>query len=154
MADLTLVDIVQQAYPALWHACHVEHRTRGQPHSSGLTDRESGVLAHIGHEGAEPGPLAEHLGIAKSTLSAHIARLEQLGLVRSEVAPDDQRKRRLQLTDAGRAALRHDAVLDTERVQALLDAIPEAERAAAVHGLATLAAAARRLNSPQRAAAP
>lgn len=154
MADLTHVDIVQQAYPALWHACHVEHRTRGHPHNSGLTDRESGVLAHIGHEGAEPGPLAEHLGIAKSTLSAHIARLEQLGLVRSDVAPEDQRRRRLQLTDAGRAALRHDAVLNTERVQALLDAIPEAERAAAVQGLATLAAAARRIGAPQRTSAP
>ena len=80
MADYTLVDIVQQAYPKLWHACHVEHRTRGQPHESGLTDRESGVLAHIGHDGAEAGPLADHLGIAKSTLSAHITRLESLDL--------------------------------------------------------------------------
>jgi DNA-binding MarR family transcriptional regulator len=154
MADITLVEIVQQAYPKLWHACHVEHRTRGQPHTSGLTDRESGVLAHIGTDGADAGPLAEHLGIAKSTLSAHIARLEALGLVRSEITPNDQRRRRLRLTDAGRAALRSDSILDTQRVQALLDAIPEAERAIAVQGLATLAAAASRLSASQREQTP
>jgi DNA-binding MarR family transcriptional regulator len=154
MNDITLVEIVQQAYPKLWHACHVEHRTRGQPHASGLTDRESGVLAHIGADGADAGPLAEHLGIAKSTLSAHITRLESLGLVRSEVAPDDQRRRRLRLTDAGRAALRSDSILDTQRVQALLDSIPESERAAAVQGLATLAAAASRLSASQRGPTP
>ncbi len=147
MADLTLVEIVQQAYPKLWHACHVEHRTRGQPHGSGLTDRESGVLAHIGHDGAEAGPLADHLGIAKSTLSAHITRLESLGLLTSDVDPSDQRRRRLRLTDRGRATLRSDSVLDTDRVAALLDEIPADERVVAVRGLATLAAAATRLRA-------
>ena len=147
MADYTLVDIVQQAYPKLWHACHVEHRTRGQPHQSGLTDRESGVLAHIGHDGAEAGPLADHLGIAKSTLSAHITRLESLGLLTSAVDPADQRRRRLHLTERGRSALRSDAVLDAERVAALLEEIPADQRERAVRGLATLAAAATRLRT-------
>lgn len=44
MADYTLAEIVQQAYPKRWHACHVEHRTRGRPHGSGLTDRGRGAL--------------------------------------------------------------------------------------------------------------
>jgi len=147
MTDFTLVEIVQQSYPKLWHACHVEHRTRGQPHASGLTDRESGILAHIGHQGADAGPLAEHLGIAKSTLSAHITRLESLGLLTSEPDPADQRRRRLRLTEHGRATLRTDAVLDTDRVVALLEELAPEERERAVHGLATLAAAATRLRT-------
>lgn len=147
MTDFTLVEIIQQSYPKLWHACHVEHRTRGQPHASGLTDRESGILAHIGHDGADAGPLAEHLGIAKSTLSAHIARLESLELLTSEADPADQRRRRLRLTEHGRAALRTDAVLDTARVAALLEQLAPDERERAVHGLATLAAAATKLRA-------
>ena len=150
MADTDLVDIVQQAYPKLWHACHVEHRTRGQPHASGLTDRESGILAHIGLDGAEAGPLAQHLGIAKSTLSAHITRLEELGLIATAIDEHDRRRRRLHLTDAGRAALRTDAVLDTERVRALLAQLPPGERETAVAGLAALAAAAVKLSMRTR----
>ncbi len=145
MADTDLIDRIQQSYPRLWHACHVEHRTRGRPHRSGLTDRESGILAHIGLDAVEPGPLARHLGIAKSTLSAHLTRLAGLGLLENTVARGDKRRRLIRLTEAGRASLRADAVLDTGRVAALLAEVPARDRARAVRGLVILAAAAQRL---------
>jgi DNA-binding MarR family transcriptional regulator len=143
MSDTDLIDAIQRAYPQLWLACHVEHRTRAQPHGAGLTDRESSLLAHIGQGDTPPGALAQHLGIAKSTLSAHLARLESLGLITVVRSSSDQRRRAVQLTDAGRAALRADSVLDTTRLERLLALVPEAERDDAVRGLVTLGNAAR-----------
>lgn len=147
MTSDDLIDQIQQAYPRLWHACHVEHRTRAHPHSSGLTDRESGILAHLSATGSEPAQLAEHLGIAKSTLSAHLARLESLALIEIAVDPTDQRRRIIALTDTGREARRRDAVLDTERVRALLAELTVGEQELAVRGLVLLADAASRMTA-------
>lgn len=143
-----LVDLVQQAYPALWFACHVEHRTRKAPHASGLTDRDATVLAHIPPTGIDPAHLAEHLGIAKSSLSAHVARLEALGLVTGAPVHGDRRRKSLQLTDAGRVTRRAASPLDAERVAALLALVPDADRQRAVEGLCLLADAAKRMATP------
>jgi DNA-binding MarR family transcriptional regulator len=139
-----LVDAVQQAYPTLWFACHVEHRTRGEPHETGLTDREATVLAHITPQGIAPAPLAAHLGMAKSSLSAHITRLETHGYVRREVIEGDARRYLLVLTPAGRSARRQASPLHAERVMAMLAQLDASERVRAVQGLALLAEGARR----------
>jgi DNA-binding MarR family transcriptional regulator len=95
--------------------------------------------------GASPAELARHLGIAPSTLSAALARLERHGLLRLDADPADARRRRIRLTDAGRDAVIRDSVLDARRVAAMLELLADDERKAAVHGLRLLAAAARRL---------
>jgi DNA-binding MarR family transcriptional regulator len=136
------IEIVQRAYPRIWIACHVEHRTRGEPHPSGLTDRESTLLAHIEHDHGAPSELAQHLGIAKSTLSAHVGRLESLGLIETIVDERDQRRKRLRLTDAGQSAVRRESVLDAARVAEMLAHLTEDDRSAAVNGLALLGEAA------------
>jgi DNA-binding MarR family transcriptional regulator len=147
MTSNDLIDQIQQAYPRLWHACHVGHRTRAHPHESGLTDRESGILAHIALSGTDPAQLAAHLGVAKSTLSAHLARLESLALITLTIDPTDQRRRIIALTDTGREARRRDAVLDTERVRALLAQLTVGEQEQAVRGLVLLADAASRMTA-------
>lgn len=148
-----LVDAVQQAYPSLWFACHVEHRTRGEPHPTGLTDREATILAHIAPDGTAPAPLAAHLGMAKSSLSAHIARLEQLGYLRSDTTDADARRRLLVLTPEGRAARRSASPLHADRVAGVLAQLDEADRVQAVQGLTLLARAAQQFMARARTSA-
>ena len=59
---------VLRAYPQIYLACHVEHRTRSSS-PSGLTARDSSLLAHVDDpQGSSPAALARHLGVAPSTL--------------------------------------------------------------------------------------
>jgi DNA-binding MarR family transcriptional regulator len=149
-----LVDRVQHAYPAIWFACHTAHRTRGAPHDSGLTDREATILAHIPSAGIDPAELTVHLGMAKSSLSAHLSRLESLGLIVADAVPGDKRRKRLSLTAEGRRVKRNASPLATERVAALLRNLEEADRAQAVAGLCLLAEAAQRTRSQSTDAHP
>ena len=97
-----------------------------------------------------PRALAEHLGVAPSTLSAAIARLSELGYLTSKPNDTDRRKRELRLTARGAEAIASTSVLNAERVQALLNKLKPDERKAAVRGLAILARAARKLNEKGR----
>ena len=133
---------ILRCYPQIYLACHVEHRTRSSS-PTGLTARDGTLLAHIDEGGSSPARLARHLGIARSTLSAALARLEAGGLLRLEPHPSDARRRIIQLTQAGREAVARDSVLDPERVESLLGRLSPPERRRAVEGLALLAAAAR-----------
>jgi DNA-binding MarR family transcriptional regulator len=136
---------ILRAYPQIYLACHVEHRTRGSS-KSGLTSRDAAFLAHLGDPGGTgPAELARHLGIAGSTLSAALARLAAHGLVRIDPDPADGRRRIVLLTEAGRKVVASGSVLDPGRVAALLARLAPAERRKAVEGLKLLAAAARAL---------
>lgn len=142
--DPDILDVLR-AYPQIYLACHVEHRTRERS-ASGLTSREASFLAHIEEPGGtSPGALARHLGIGRSTLSAALVRLEGLGLVENARDAEDARRKRVRLTAAGRRALADDSVLDAERVAVMLAAMAPEDRRRAVDGLKALAAAARRM---------
>lgn len=144
MTDPDVLEILR-AYPQIYLACHVEHRTRGSS-ASGLTSREASFLAQVEDpDGTSPAALARHLGIARSTLSAALARLEGMGLVGIESDPGDARRRRICLTSNGREAVASGSVLEPARVAALLDTLAPDDRRAAVRGLTLLAGAARRL---------
>lgn len=137
--------VVLRSYPQIYLACHAEHRTRGSS-PSGLTSRDASLLAHVDDPvGSSPAMLARHLGIAPSTLSAALARLEGQGLVRLDADSRDARRRVVRLTAAGREALARDSVLDPDRLAALLALMPARMRRQAVDGLKAMAAAARRL---------
>lgn len=143
-----LIDAIRLAYPQIWFACHVEHRTRHHAGGLGLTDRDAGVLAHIAVERGEAltaSALARHLGIGKPALSQHLKRLQTQGLVEQHPAARDARQRVLQLTPLGRERLSDASPLDGERLAQLLDLIPREQRQAAVNGLQCLADAACRL---------
>ncbi len=147
--DMTaLVEAIQLAYPRIWFACHIEHRTRGEPHGSGLTDRETGVLAHIAAEtagDANASHLAKHLGIGKAALSQHLNRLQQLDLIEMRPAHDDRRRKTICLTAAGRRTVSDSSPLDADRIRRLLDTMGADDAADAVRGLQLLAEAAHRL---------
>jgi DNA-binding MarR family transcriptional regulator len=133
---------ILRAYPQIYLACHVEHRTRGKS-STGLTSRDASFLAHVEDPaGSSPARLARHLGISPSTLSAALARMEAQGLVALDSDPKDARRRLVRLTQSGRSALAANSVLDPERVAALLRRLSAEERSIAVAGLKLLAAAA------------
>ncbi|HEX4736797.1 MAG TPA: MarR family winged helix-turn-helix transcriptional regulator [Allosphingosinicella sp.] len=140
---------VLRAYPLIYLACHVEHRGR-KTSATGLTSREASFLAHL--EDAEPmrpAVLARHLGIAPSSLSAALARLEKLGMIAMEIDPADARGRLIRLTAKGKEAFASGSVLEPSRVAALLDSMDPDARRRAVDGLALLGAAARRLREEE-----
>jgi DNA-binding MarR family transcriptional regulator len=130
---------ILRAYPQIYLACHVEHRTRASS-NSGLTSRDAAFLAHLDDAGSSAGALARHLGIAKSTLSAALARLAAEGLV----LIDDRRRKRIFLTAAGKQAMADASVLDPARLSQVLAQLTPRERNQAVRGLTLLARAAAR----------
>ena len=145
------VHAIQQAYPQIWFACHLEHRTRTTPHASGISDREGGILAHLGAaDGIAATALAKHLGIGKASLSQHLKRLQSLGLIAFEIDPEDKRRKRIRLSEHGRNIVSEQSPLDAGRVRALLDAMPAKDAADAVRGLRLLADAARRVSGHER----
>ncbi|HEX8572614.1 MAG TPA: MarR family transcriptional regulator [Allosphingosinicella sp.] len=144
MEKTDVLDVLR-SYPRIYLACHVEHRTRASS-PTGLTARDGSLLAHVEDPaGSSPARLARHLGIAGSTLSAALARLEAAGMLRLDPDPADARRRLVRLTDSGREAVERDSVLDPDRVAALLAKLSSAERRRAVDGLRLMAEAARRL---------
>lgn len=136
--------ILLRSYPRIYLACHVEHRTRASS-PTGLTARDGTLLAHIDDpEGSSPARLARHLGVAPSTLSAALSRLDAGGLLRLDPDPADARRRVVRLTAAGREAVARDSVLDPQRVSELLSRMAPADRRRAVAGLRLLGDAAQR----------
>ena len=139
-----LVHDIQRFYPQIYLACHVDH-VRSRTTRFKLSSRDSSILSHLDRDHAmSPRELASHLGVAASTLSATIARLEKLGYITSTAVDGDRRKRHLRLTDKGGEAMSSTSVLDAEKLRALLERLSESERRAAVKGLGLLARAAVR----------
>lgn len=140
-----LVHEIQRLYPQIYLACHVDH-VRASSTEWRLSARDSSLLAHLDREdGTSPRTLAAHMGVAASTLSAAIARLERLGYITSSPPESDKRQRELRLTPKGAEAMASTSVLDAGRVGELLEKMEPRERKAAVKGLALLAAAARKM---------
>jgi DNA-binding MarR family transcriptional regulator len=136
---------VQRCYPQIYLACHVDHvRRKSTPFE--LTSHESALLAHLDKNKPQTArQLADHIGVADSTLSASLQRLVRLGCINRQSSPKDRRVALLRLTDKGEAALAATSILETERVHALLKVLKAKGRAEALHGLNLLAEAARRL---------
>ena len=136
------VRAVQTFYPRIYLACHVNHvRRRTSPIN--LTAGEATVLAHLDlRRPTRASLLAQHLGIAKSSLSATIKRLTTLGYVARTADSRDRRAAGLQLTPAGDRAMQAGSVLETERVAAMLARLTASQRACALQGLELLARAA------------
>lgn len=137
-----LVRDVQRFYPQIYLACHIDH-VRQRTTEWKLSSRDSSILSHLDCEHAiSPRRLAAHLGVALSTLSATIARLESHGYITSTAPRSDRRKRELRLTAKGADAMASTSVLDAAKVRALLDRLNPRERREAVRGLSLLARAA------------
>jgi len=137
-----LVRAIQRAYPKVYLACHVDHvRTKSNRHH--LSSHDSALLAHLDESAPTlASDLARHLGVAKSTLSPALQRLEALGCLVRCAAADDRRQHELRLTPAGAIAMSNASVLDTHRVAGVLARLSQRDQRRAVAGLELLARAA------------
>lgn len=136
---------IQRLYPQIYVACHNDH-IRAASTDWRISSQDASVLVHLDRErGTRPGALAKHLGVAPSTLSATISRLEKLGYLSSQPAEDDKRQHGLKLTARGAEAIAATSVLNADRVRLLIRELTPPERKAALRGLALLARAARQL---------
>lgn len=140
---------IQRLYPQIYLACHNDH-VRAASTDWRISSQDGSVLVHLDREaGTRPSALAKHLGVAPSTLSATIARLEKLGYLSNKPLEKDKRQRELKLTDRGAEAIAGTSVLNADRVNELLQKLTRDERKAAVRGLSLLARAAREIKETQ-----
>jgi MarR family transcriptional regulator for hemolysin len=88
------------------------------------------VLSALSDEGViSQSALASHVHLEGATITHHIDRLEQQGLVRRQIDPKDRRVRRLELTAAGKRL--YESLLASMRQfeRRLLAGVSDAERA-------------------------
>jgi DNA-binding transcriptional ArsR family regulator len=76
------------------HACHLRHPPK-RTSRGGITGQDADLLVHIAVGGLRSSELAEHLGLARSTVSEAVARLRTLGLVVSRDCATDRREKPL-----------------------------------------------------------
>jgi DNA-binding MarR family transcriptional regulator len=111
----------------------------GQP----LPVSEAHAMVEVAREGRiRQVELARRLRLEKSTVSRLVANLVGRGWVDREAADGDGRGVLLVLTDAGATAAARQAEARRDRLTALLDRIPDEQRATVVRALQTLAEAA------------
>ncbi|MCK6458985.1 MAG: MarR family transcriptional regulator [Planctomycetes bacterium] len=141
MSDRDVLEILR-LYPRIYHACHVRH-ARARSTGFALSDRDSMLLGHLdGEVPRNPGDLAEHMGVAPSTMTETIDRLEGLGYV---ARSRNGRGTEIRLTPRGEEAMAATSILDAGRVGILLARLAPRERSRAIGGLALLASAADRM---------
>jgi DNA-binding MarR family transcriptional regulator len=92
-------------------------------HAHGFDDLDTphlNVLQYPGPDGMRPSDLAARLRISKQALNYLLGELERMGYLERAPDPDDQRSRRIVLTDRGHAIIPviRDAVRSTERAWA------------------------------------
>jgi DNA-binding MarR family transcriptional regulator len=111
----------------------------GQP----LPVSEAHAMVEIAREGRiRQVELARRLRLEKSTVSRLVTNLAGRGWVHRETADGDGRGVLLVLTDAGATAAARQADTRRDRLAALLDRVPEDQRATVVRALQILAEAA------------
>ncbi|GAA0940010.1 MarR family winged helix-turn-helix transcriptional regulator [Virgisporangium aurantiacum] len=110
----------------------------GQP----LPVSEAYAVAELHREGRmRQVELGRRLRLEKSTVSRLVTNLANRGWVRRHTADDDGRGVQLELTDAGATAAERLATARQARFAALLDRVPDDQRAALVAALQLLAEA-------------
>lgn len=109
---------------------------------AGLTPATSGVLRILARTpGLSQRALADRLGAVPSRVVVLVDALEDAGLVSRTRDPEDRRHHRLDLTDAGRAALLGLRAAAEQQNADILAPLDEEERAAFTALVARLAAA-------------
>jgi DNA-binding MarR family transcriptional regulator len=100
-----------------WEA--VQRRLLERLHERGFSDLDAAhlrLLQYPGPQGTMPTELAARLGMSKQALNYLLGQLERLGYLERRPDPDDQRSRRIALTERGTAAglVMRDAVAELE----------------------------------------
>jgi len=95
---------------------------------AGITLPQYRMLATLNEGGFRSARLAERLAIRKPTATALADGLVAAGFAERESEDGDRRIVRLQITDAGRAALAHAEAAYRERLRPLFDELPDEQR--------------------------
>lgn len=119
------------------------HRGESTPCGVPISVSEAHALIELSDGPIGQTELVRRLGLTKSTVSRLVTVLEERGWMHRLADAVDGRATRIVLTDEGERATARLARARRERFGVLLDAIPTQERAHVLHGLATLATAAR-----------
>jgi DNA-binding MarR family transcriptional regulator len=85
--------------------------------------------------------LAKHLGLDKSSVARVCARLQAAQHATQDVAPDDGRGRRLELTPRGRRMATNIQTASLDRFRRMVAAVPSGKRQALLESLELLRAA-------------
>lgn len=136
-------DILAEALPRILDAC----RTRAVQHGGArVSENQLRILRLLDDQDPTMvGELAEALGVTPSTMSLNLKRLQEGGWVVRSRDPNDRRVMNVVLTEEGRTVRDRSAVLDRQRVDAVLRALRPLDRERAVSGLTLLAEAADRM---------
>src|SRR5215831_2069720 len=89
-----------------WEA--VQRHMLQRLHERGFDDLEAAhlnVFQYPGPQGSRPSELAARLNVSKQALNYLLGELERSGYVERQPHPDDQRSKRIALTDRGTAAV-------------------------------------------------
>jgi DNA-binding MarR family transcriptional regulator len=97
----------------------------------GVTVAQAATLETLNREGSlRLGSLGRRLGVAPSTLSRNVERLEDGELVQREADPEDARSSRVSLTAKGRSAARNLEHQELGFARQVLERLPEERREA------------------------
>jgi DNA-binding MarR family transcriptional regulator len=103
-ATLSLQELAEELRPAL---LRIGRHLRRETEELGVTSHQATLLWLVRtRPGLSLRELANEEGISAPSLSAHVDRLEALGLIRRVRSSDDRRRVGLELTPEGRTTLR------------------------------------------------
>ena len=139
------VETVLECYVRIYFACHA--RSVSDPKKrSAISPNQANVLEYLDkEEGITVLDLARHLGVAPSTMSLTLDRLERGGFVFRRKDPTDGRRTMIVLTPDGERIKRKQKVLEPDLIAAMLNRLSSTRRREAIAGLRTLTEAADEL---------
>lgn len=139
------VEMVLECYVRIYFACHV--RSVADPKKrSAISLNQANVLEFLDtEEGVTVLDLARHMGVAPSTMSLTLDRLERGGFIIRRKDPNDGRRTMILLTGEGDRIKRKQKVLEPELIAAMLSRLSATRRKEVIAGLRTLTEAATEL---------
>lgn len=109
----------------------------------GMTVAQAATLEALTDGGLRLSELGKRLGIAPSTLTRNLVRLEERGLIHKEPDPSDGRAQRVALTPAGTEAADEVQIQEHIFARSVLDRLPHESAAEALTTLEDLLTAVR-----------
>ena len=105
----------------------VDRRRRQLARGAGLSDAQWQVLEGIATEHFLPSLFARDGETAPAAVSRTLRQLQDRGLIRSSISPDDRRQRTYRLTARGRQVTERLRAAREDALRAVWDAMPAAE---------------------------
>ena len=136
-------ELVMETVSAVTRAIRREMREHRPVEMSMQQFRALGVVRR--HPNASLSAVAEHLGLTAATVSKLVDALVRRGLVTRTDSPQDRRKVVLEVTGAGRRALRVARRAALGRLAKLLGSLGESDRRAVVRAMEVLREALGRI---------